>query len=140
MKISLTVKSKTELYQFSLVTHVARIKGDLMLPDDFYAGQTVVFPQWEIQILDPIFAQGQTGKLNYHFSEKDNQPYVCFPGPLQNKEAVENMLRIWAPGQVCVMELDLYLNQMLRDAGGRADFLAWAADKHGIRLVSYLTH
>jgi hypothetical protein len=119
--------------------HQAETKEDLMLAPDFYGTSiwsSVFFPRWEIEILEPKVPRGETGKLNYHYSDKDNKPYVCFPGALPTIEALMSMLNLWVIGQVCVMELDRYFNEMIETVGGKEAFIFWAKTQQGIDLDS----
>ena len=113
-------------YRFNLLVHQAQNASELRLPVDFYKDTKLEFPLYEVQILDPVVPRGETGKLNYHFSDKDNEPYVCYPSPITTEEKLMSVLKVWAVGQVCVKTFDRYLNEMLTEAGGSDNFLAWA--------------
>lgn len=134
--IILDIKSNGtgKLYRFGLVAHQVLTVEDLRLPVAFYAGNKLQFPHYEVEIVEPHFTRGQTGKLNYHFSDKDGRAYVCYPKRITEYE-LSSVLSVWAVGQVCVLKFDRYLNEMIQEAGGPDRFLAWAKSKYGIRVI-----
>lgn len=134
MRMELTVKAGPNRHYFVLVGHRAKSLPELRLPIGFYSGVTLIFPQWEVEIARPVVPQGQTGKLNYHYSERDHKPYVCYPGSLPNFLKVMEKLQVWVVGQVCVLSLDRYLNEMIAEVGSPEAFVNWARDRHGIAL------
>lgn len=142
MKIHLTVNSDRRpekkrnqaQYHFLLVPHRIRIPQALKLPPEFYREANLAFPHWEVEILQPEVMRGATGKLNFHFPLVGRNPYVCFPNHLPDITAVMKMLTVWSVGQVCVFELDRYLNEMIQAVGSPEAFTIWAKEQHGIAL------
>jgi hypothetical protein len=122
-------------HRFGLIAHQALNPDELCLPPDFYKDTRLVFPHFETLIVDPTVPKGKTGKLNYHYSDKDNEPYVCYPGSIPSEGKLFSVLKVWAVGQVCVLTLDRYLNEMIVEAGDPDKFLIWASSQ-GIRLSS----
>ncbi len=136
MKINIFVKSPRGNKHFLLKAHEAHSADQLKLPLSFYGeGQTVlIFPHWEIEIKEPLVARGETGKLNYHYSDRDGRPYVCFPNSIPDVSKIVEVLSVWSVGQVCVLELDRYLNEMIAEAGNPQAFVFWAKTRQGIEL------
>jgi hypothetical protein len=137
MKILLAVTFRSEVHVFSLVVHQAKSVQELCLPLDFYGKTDLVFPHYEVEILEPVFLKEDTGKLNYHYSDNDGKPYVCYPGSIPSEEKLRSVLTIWAVGQVCVLVFDRYLNEMITTSGGLDNFLGWAKQR-GVELSSFV--
>ncbi len=124
-----------ETRRFSLVAYQAKDKSELKLPLEFYS-RGVDFPHYETKILEPFFARGETGKLNYHFDSDGKDAYVCFPSTVVDEVKLRSVLTVWAVGQVCVMSFDKYINEMIHEAGSTDGFLSWA-ETQGVKLISY---
>jgi hypothetical protein len=136
IKIVMLVLSPKGQHTFELLAHKAERRSKLRLPLEFYNGTIESFPQWEAEIIRPVVPRGETGKLNYHYSPKDNLPYMCYPGHLPDRDTLVQKARIWAIGQVCIMDYDRYLNEMISEAGGIHLFETWAENSCGVRLIS----
>ena len=131
MKVEIVVRSIAgRRYPFVLMTHQAKEMKDLRLPVDFYQDVKLEFPHYEARIIDPVFLRGHTGKLNYHYSDVDGEPYVCYPGSITTEEKLIFVLSVWVVGQICVLTFDRYLNEMITEAGGSDKFLDWANQSH----------
>lgn len=137
--IKMTIRKGNERgHLFDLEIFKAESESELRLPVDFYKVSNLTFPHFEARIIAPFYEKGQTGKLNYHFSDKDGVYYVCYPGPINTEEKLLSVLKVWAVGQLCVMTFDRYLNEMLQEAGGVDNFLPWA-EKKGFRIIGLLS-
>ena len=131
--IVLDIESPDGTVSFHLIAQEVSNVDELQLPLVFYGGNGLKFPHWEVEIVDPVYKRGETGKLNYHFSDRNGQSYVCYPQTLPENELVP-ILQIWAVGQVCVLKFDRHLNEMITEAGGNDKFLIWAKNTAGMRV------
>ena len=138
MKIDIVVNSPKGEYVFSLLGHRVNSKEKLMLPvEGFYDGREAFdsfFPHWEIEVIAPVKKREEIGKLNYHFSKINGLHYVCYPNRLADAQAIMEVISRWAVGQVCVIELDRWLNEILNSLPTGETLIDWARINYNINI------
>lgn len=132
MRVEIMVKSLQKGYVFRFIAHKAMSEAELRLPISFYEGKVITYPQWEAEIVEPMVARADIEKLKCHYSDKDNKPYVCYPDSMPNTRVVMDVLAAWAIEQVCVIELDLTLSDLIAKAGSQKNIVPWAKAEHSI--------
>ena len=72
--------------------------------------------------------------LNYHYSDKDNKPYVYNSDPMPNTRVVMEILAFWVVDYVCGAELYGNIYDLIMKADGQEEFDCWAKSKLGIYI------
>ena len=124
-------------YRFELKIHQAKEMSEIRLPAAFYKDAVLEFPMFEAQILAPVFPRSENSLLNYHYSEIDGEPYVCFPSSITTEEKLLSVLRVWAVGQVFVLTYEKPMEPLLTESGGMSQFLSWA-ELRGVKIVEQI--
>lgn len=117
----LIITANGQTHEFCVKMHKVLTQDEFQLdPEIFYkknTGNIPETPHYEIEIISPEEDFFKRNTLNFHKSEVNEKPFVCYPVRLGSIEEAKQLFLVWAMGSALKASGGKHLNEVYGEAG-----------------------